>query len=51
MDEEIKITRADLERAIRKWDEKSRAEAWPDRADDGRHADNADYLFGLLKEG
>lgn len=48
--ETVVVSRKMLEAAVRRWDEESKAEAWPTRDDDGRHGDNADYLFGLLVE-
>lgn len=49
MDESITITRADIERALREWDRAAKAENWTPRDDDSRFADEAEYVFGLLK--
>lgn len=48
MGECITITREQLAEALATWEREAAAGQWPDRTDDQRHADNADYLFGLL---
>lgn len=50
MDDEVKVTRADIEAALRQWETDAESGKWPDRTDDARYRDNADYLFGLLKK-
>lgn len=45
----ITISRDQLASALRQWDNDAKENAWPDRSDDDRHRDNADYLFGLLQ--
>lgn len=49
MEEEVTATRSSLEAAFRRWEEQAKAEGWPERTDEQRHADNADFMFGLLK--
>lgn len=49
MEEAINITRSDLEQALRAWEAESTAGEWPERSDDERFRDNADYLFAKLK--
>jgi len=48
MEPAVTITVADLERALRKWDLDAEELEFADRADDGRFADAATYLFGIL---
>lgn len=49
MEEEITITRGSLIAALRKWDEDAKGENWPERTDDQRFADSADYLLDAMK--
>ena len=46
--EPVTITRDQLASALARWEQESRAENWPERADEQRHADNADYLLALI---
>jgi hypothetical protein len=48
MEAVISISKSDLEKALKAWDEKAKAEGWKDRDDADKHRDNAEYLFGLL---
>jgi hypothetical protein len=45
---EITITREQLATALETWERDAREGSWPERTDEQRHADNADYLFGVL---
>jgi len=49
MEDEITITRGSLIAALRKWGDESQAGDWPQRADDRRFADTADYLIGMMR--
>lgn len=44
----VTITVAELMAALKRWDEEAAANEWPTRTDEERHADNAEYVFGLL---
>lgn len=46
----LTITVAELSAALRDWDKQSKEEDWPDRADDGRFDDNANYLFDRIED-
>lgn len=48
MDAVISISKGDLERAMKAWNDKADAEKWPANTDPMRHKEQADYLFGLL---
>jgi hypothetical protein len=48
MEAVISISKSDLEKALKTWEEKAKAEGWAARTDPERHRDNAEYLFGLL---
>lgn len=44
----VTITPQELVAALKRWDEEAAANDWPTRTDEERHADNAEYVFGLL---
>lgn len=44
----ITVSKSDLARAMKTWNEKADAEKWPANTDPNRHVEQADYLFGLL---
>ena len=44
----VTITAVELMVALKRWDEEAAANEWPTRTDEDRHADNAEYVFGLL---
>ncbi|MEL6707639.1 MAG: hypothetical protein AAFP79_05105 [Pseudomonadota bacterium] len=44
----ITITKLDLEDALKRWSEEAAANKWPERDDETRHNDNAEYLWSLL---
>jgi hypothetical protein len=48
MEPTIEITRSKLIAALAQWEADSKANNWPERADEERHADNADYLLELM---
>lgn len=50
MDATVTVSRADLEKALRTWDKEAAEHGFPERADDGRFADSADYLFNMLDD-
>lgn len=47
MNTEPTISKAELTEALRQWEADAAANNWPDRTDDARFADNADYIFRL----
>lgn len=49
MEREHKVTRTALAAALEQWEKAAKEEGWPDRSDDGRHLDNADYLLDLIE--
>jgi hypothetical protein len=51
MDDDVKleVTRLQLITALKQWEVDAKANGWPERLDEKRHADSADYLIGLLK--
>lgn len=46
---QITVTKAELADALRRWDAEAEKAGWPERKDDERFADNADYLMDLIE--
>lgn len=50
MEQEYSFTRSQLTAAFAAWAADAKAGQWPERTDEDRHADNADFLIVKLQE-
>lgn len=45
----ISVSKADLAAALKSWDAEAKAATWPDRTDEARFSETADYLMDKVE--